>query len=299
MPGYKITHRTTYDYAAPVVQSRHLLYLTPRQTPQQTRARNSLLVEPAPTSKVEQLDYFGNAAVHIALERDHTRFTATAQSEVAVSATPKIDFKATSPWREVANRRVDRVRGFDRSIIDFTAFSPLATPTLDIRRFAEETLPADAPILVAAQALMSRIHDEFRYDPTSTDISTPVVQVLEQRSGVCQDFAHIGIAALRALGLPARYVSGYIRTHPPEGKERLIGADASHAWFSVWAPETGWVDFDPTNNLVQSDDHVTVAYGRDFADVSPISGVLLGGGDHTVSVSVDVAPMDEPKSPAA
>ncbi len=293
MPGYKITHRTTYDYAAPVVQSRHLLYLTPRETPTQARTRHKLLIEPAPTSNVQREDYFGNAAVQIALERDHTRFTTTAQSEVEVAPGPEIDLEATTPWEDVSQREIGREAGFDRSVVDFCAFSPLATPTPEIRRFAEETLPAGAPILVAAKALMERVHGEFRYDPASTDVSTPVDQVLSQRSGVCQDFAHLGIAALRAFGLPARYVSGYIRTRPPEGQPRLVGADASHAWFSVWAPETGWVDFDPTNNLVRSVDHITVAYGRDFGDVSPISGVLLGGGDHSVSVSVDVAPIEE------
>ena len=291
MPEYKVTHRTTYDYAAPVVQSRHLLYLAPRETPYQHVQRHNLLVEPAPTMKYERQDYFGNRTEQIVLEREHVELSVTSVSEVVVSDAATADFEASVPWETVADRKIGVAEGFDRSVADFCVPSSLVAPSAAARAFALETISPGAPALTAAQKVMTRIFEEFRFDSEATDVATPVDQVLEQRAGVCQDFAHTAIDILRSLGLPARYVSGYIRTIPPEGEERLVGADASHAWFSAWAPEFGWVDFDPTNNLINSTDHVTAAYGRDFADVSPISGVLLGGGDHSVSVSVDVAPL--------
>jgi transglutaminase-like putative cysteine protease len=148
------------------------------------------------------------------------------------------------------------------------------------------------PLLEAVQALMASIYDDFTYDPRATDVSTPVLEVLHERRGVCQDFAHLAIGCLRSRGLAARYVSGYLLTRPPPGKQRLVGADASHAWFATFIPEHGWVDFDPTNNMMPANEHVTIAYGRDFGDVTPIRGVILGGGQHQLSVSVDVASVD-------
>ncbi|MCI4663099.1 MAG: transglutaminase family protein [Neomegalonema sp.] len=290
MSAYRITHRTAYSYSSPVVHSRHLLFLAPRETPTQDVARHGLLIQPIPAAKNDWTDYFGNRVVEIMLEAEHQEMSVTATSDVMVRANEAPALDAGPAWELLAERRLGAADGFDRSVLDFAVPSRAIPSSLAARKFALETIKPGAPILEAAQSVMTRIFEDFNFDPSATSVSTPVEQVLEQRSGVCQDFAQVAISTLRALGLPARYVSGYIRTIPPEGQERLVGADASHAWFSVWAPEIGWVDFDPTNNLINSPDHVTVAYGRDFDDVSPISGVLLGGGDHSVAVSVDVAP---------
>lgn len=291
MPSYSISHRTTYSYGAPVIHSHHLLHLTPRDVPHQTLDRHGIVIEPAPRFQHKTVDYFGNPTVHITLDSDHRDFSVTARSGVEVREIAKPDLLATTPWEYISDRKIGPDQGLDRFVLDFACRSRLTAPSRAILDFARESFPQGTPVLEGARSLMERIYSEFKFDNATTDISTPVNQVLEQRSGVCQDFAHLQIAGLRALGLPARYVSGYIRTNPPQGGTKLAGADASHAWVSVWAPETGWVDFDPTNNLINSADHITVAYGRDFEDVSPISGVLLGGGAHTVSVAVDVTPL--------
>jgi transglutaminase-like putative cysteine protease len=163
---------------------------------------------------------------------------------------------------------------------------------MELADYARESFGPEIPLLEGARDLTRRIFNDFKYDVKATTVATPLEEVLLKRRGVCQDFAHLGIAFMRSLGLPARYVSGYLRTRPPAGKPRLVGADASHAWFSVFCPGTGWVDFDPTNNIVPGEEHVTVALGRDFGDVSPVAGILTGGGKHVVKVSVDVEPLD-------
>ena len=290
MPKYSITHRTTYAYASPVIQSHHLLHLTPRPVPHQSVSRHSIVIEPAPGSRISRTDYFGNPVVHIALESDHRELSVSALSAVEVTAVELPDFATSSPWEAIADGRHTNNGAPDRSISDYACRSRHTIPSRSILDFARESFPQGTPVLAGAQHMMSRIYEEFTFDATATDVSTPVAKVLEQKAGVCQDFAHVMITALKSLGLPARYVSGYIRTNPPQGGARLVGADASHAWVSVWSPEHGWIDFDPTNNLNTSPDHITIAYGRDYEDVSPISGVLLGGGAHTVAVAVDVVP---------
>ena len=169
--------------------------------------------------------------------------------------------------------------------------SHLLPASPELADYARSSFPAGRPLMEGARDLCRRIHQDFKFNPKATTVATPIVEVMEKRQGVCQDFAHVGIACLRSLGLPARYVSGYIRTVPPKGKPRLVGADASHAWLAAYCPVLGWVDLDPTNDVIPSEDHITVAYGRDFADVSPVAGVLTGGGGHEVKVAVDVEPI--------
>jgi len=171
----------------------------------------------------------------------------------------------------------------------FVFDSPQVRVSFELADYARESFKNGTPLLAGTKDLTRRIFTDFTYDPKATTVATPLEEVLMTRRGVCQDFAHLGIACLRSLGLPARYVSGYLRTRPPEGQPRLVGADASHAWFGVFNPGTGWVDFDPTNNVQPAEEHITVAYGRDFGDVSPVAGILTGGGKHNVKVSVDVA----------
>ncbi len=292
MPRYQISHRTSYAYATPVIQSHHLLHLAPREVAHQQILRHSLIIEPAPSVRHARTDYFGNPAEHLSLEDEHREFSVTALSDIVVTPPPVPDLQASRPWDAFERQQITAAEGLDRSVLDFACRSRHGAPTQSTSDFARALAAPAMPVLVFADALMGTIHNDFRFDNATTDVSTPVDRVLEQKSGVCQDFAHLMIACLRALGVPARYVSGYIRTVPPEGQERLAGADASHAWVSVWCPEFGWVDFDPTNNLINSPDHITIAYGRDFEDVSPITGVLLGGGEHTVAVAVDVLPQD-------
>lgn len=287
MPRYVISHRTSYSYGSPVIQSNHLLHLAPRAVPHQRILDHGITFDPAPAWRSNRTDYFGNPITLISLEDEHTAFEVISKSEIEVSVVPPPDYLETTPWEEVASGRVPKAP----SIEQYVCASPFCPVTPALQAFARSVIGERVPVLEAARLLMKHIYDEFDFDNATTDVATPVKKVMEQKSGVCQDFAHLQIAALRSLGVPARYVSGYILTHPPEGEKKLEGSDASHAWVAVWAPETGWVDFDPTNNLVNSPEHIAIAYGRDFADVSPISGVLLGGGTHSVGVAVDVRPV--------
>jgi transglutaminase-like putative cysteine protease len=218
----------------------------------------------------------------------HQHLEVIAQSFVSVaSRTPPVP--ALSPvWTEVQARFRDPVSPDDVPAYQFCLDSPLLAAAPFLAEYARASFRENAPLLVAARDLTRRIFRDFTYDSRATDIATPLAEVWKKKRGVCQDFAHLAIACLRSVGLPARYVSGYLRTRPPEGKPRLVGADASHAWYSVYCPHNGWVDFDPTNDILPGDEHVTVAIGRDFSDVSPLSGILTGGGEHRVTVSVDV-----------
>lgn len=286
---YDVSHRTTYAYRKPVLQSQHLLHVSPRQQPHQSVLRHNLLIEPAPASSLPFIDYFGNNTAIIAIEREHTELVIHARSRVEVKA-PDLPLPALSaPWEQVTARARSHDGALDISVLEFVSAS---RNTVSIPEAVDYALPSFAPgrpMLEAALDLTMRIYREFAFDSTATDIATPVSHVLKVRRGVCQDFAHLALTCLRGLGLPARYVSGYLLTRPPPGTVKLQGADASHAWISVWAPETGWVDFDPTNGLMPSDEHIAVAFGRDYDDVSPISGILLGGSRQTMTVEVDVS----------
>lgn len=287
---YRITHKTDYRYVNAVAQSNHLVHLAPRQTKGQTVEQHELLINPMPALRRDFDDYFGNPAQHLIIEEDHNLFSVEAQSIIMVER----DHTATlalsvAAWETVRDLMFDPKFA---SEAEFTCYTGFTTPTAEIAAYGEQSFPPGRPMLAAVQDLTSRIFHDFEYDSTVTDATTPVAQMFEIKGGVCQDFAHLQLACLRALGLPARYVSGYLRTYPPEGQPRLIGADASHAWVSVWCPEAGWVDFDPTNNKMIADEHITLTIGRDFVDVSPLSGIILGGGQHFIDVSVDVMPID-------
>ena len=285
---FDVSHRTSYVYEDPVLQSQHLVYLTPRGGPRQTVHRHSLLIEPAPSSNVSQQDYFGNATAILSIDDEHSEFVVHARSTVEVFPPDLPMLALSTPWEQVPARAVLSDGRLDVGILQFASASRHTRPVPEALDYARPSFAPHRPILEAALDLTHRMFADFTFDSTATDISTPISHVLQERRGVCQDFAHLAIACLRGFGLPARYVSGYLLTYPPPGVEKLRGADASHAWLSVWTPEVGWVDFDPTNGIMPSSEHVTVAYGRDFDDVSPISGVLLGGGDQTMSVEVDM-----------
>jgi transglutaminase-like putative cysteine protease len=287
---FDVNHKTRYRYASPVIHSQHVVHMSPRTVPRQTIRHHSLMIEPAPATRYDGLDAFGNPVVMLDVEASHCEFILHARSTIETRKPDKVDLSATAPWDTLDDHLVVPGEEIDLEVVQFRCASRLTLASLDIAGYAARSLTPRRPVLEAAFELACRIHDDFTFDSTATDVSTPIDQAFRQRRGVCQDFAHLALAGLRAMRVPARYVSGYILTSPPPGHPKLEGADASHAWFSVWSPEAGWVDMDPTNALVVQDEHITIAYGRDYDDVSPISGVLLGGAEHTVSVGVDVVP---------
>ncbi len=294
----EISHRTVYRYSAPVSQSHHLLHLEPRPHARQTVLRHSLLIDPAPASKTDLVDDFGNPASIITVEQDHTELAIHSRAQVDVEAPQNFDPARSASWNDVAAQLRANLGSETFEAILYSCPSRYISPSREIYKFVRPSFPDGRPLLEGVRDLTSRIYHGFTYQSGSTDVATPVEEVLRLKRGVCQDFAHIEIACLRTLGLAARYVSGYLLTRPPEGQPKLVGADASHAWISVWAPETGWVDFDPTNNVTPKEEHIALAFGRDFQDVSPVSGVLLGGGEHEVEVAVDVNPVAPAAHPA-
>ena len=289
---YRITHRTLYDYSEPVAVSHHAARVKPRPLPHQRRTAFDLTISPEPAVRKMRTDYFGNRVCFFSIQELHQRLEVVAISEVTVTS-DTLPAPVLSPdWEDVRDEFSDPVSPEVVEPYQFAFDSPLIRTFPELADYARVSFPKGTPLLVGALDLNRRIFQDFKYDPVATSVATPLEEVWKSRRGVCQDFAHLAIASLRSLGLPARYVSGYLRTHPPEGQPRLVGADASHAWFSVFCPSIGWVDLDPTNNLQPDEEHITVAYGRDFSDVSPVSGVITGGGRHDVRVAVDVEPVD-------
>ncbi len=286
---YRVTHITAYAYEEPVSISHNETRVAPRRTAGQIPRRTQLLIEPAPVVLAQDVDYFGNNMHFFSLEESHQKLSVTAVSEVDVLGIEPPASALTPAW-ETVHDSVRRDRSFNGlEAFGYTFDSPFVRGEPELLDYARESFRAGRPVLDAAFELTKRIHADFKYEPGVTSIATPLAEVMRARRGVCQDFAHLQIAMLRSFGLPARYVSGYVRTHPAPGRPRLAGADASHAWLSVYVPGFGYVDLDPTNGTIPRDEHVTVAWGRDFGDVSPVRGVILGGGEHSLSVSVDVA----------
>lgn len=291
MTTYVVRHRTTYEYRQDVVYSRLVAHLAPRATPRQSPLAYDVRVEPVPAQRVERADFFGNRTDWFVVEQPHERLEVAAESHVAVGPAPSLD-PGSSPGWETVRRACETLN--EPAAVDAMqyAFDTQLTATNDdILAYARTSFSPGRSVLASLLELNSRIHADFAYDKDATDASTPVGHAFELRAGVCQDFAHAGIACLRAMGLPARYVSGYLLTQAPPGRERLVGADASHAWFAAWIPTLGWIDFDPTNDMLPSESHITVAWGRDYADVAPVHGIITGGSEHEVEVAVDVTPL--------
>jgi len=287
---YWVRHITTYAYDQPVDLAAHLLHLKPRALPGQRVIHARIRCQPAPDHATETHDHFGNAATRIFIAAPHQHFEVTAEALVEVNFAPPPPPETTQPWDMVADQ-AQRGRDEATEYLHPSAHAPALAEAAD---FARPCFPPGRPVLAALLHLNERIATEFRFQAGVTSISTPVEEVLRLRRGVCQDFTHLMIAALRSLGLPARYMSGYIRTRPLPGQERRRGADQSHAWVGAWLGERdGWVGLDPTNGIVVRDEHVVIAWGRDFADISPLRGVILGGGAHHLSVSVDLEPADD------
>ena len=291
---YKVNHTTKYRYAEPVPICHNLVHLAPRSMPHQLCEEYRLFITPAPASRGMRTDYFGNLVEYFSIQEAHRTLTVTTNSRVVLSSESTPRFEDSPKWNDVVNQLSNSLVEKAVDVCQFAFDSPCIIRSCALRDYALASFGTGRTILSAAAELTERIHRDFRYDTKATTVYTKLEEVFECRAGVCQDFAHVHIGCLRSIGIPARYVSGYLRTEPPPGQPRLIGADASHAWVSAYCgQELGWVDFDPTNNVLPDVDHVTVAIGRDYGDVCPVQGVCVGGGKHSMTVAVDVIPLGE------
>ena len=291
--SYRVRHVTEYMYSDAVSTSHHELHLRPRATPGQTVRDETLTVTPEPAVRRDRVDWFGNVATHLAIHSRHTRLAVTSTFVVDIAREPPPDDDVS--WEVVRDWLRAGADAEARTTVEMALPSPRARPSATAHAFAAPSFPPGRPLAEAARDLMHRIHAGFTYDPAATDVATSVDDVLRGRRGVCQDFAHVQLACLRALGLAACYVSGYLVTNhaqPAADEQALVGADASHAWVSVRLAGGAWLDLDPTNDVVATDRHIVIAVGRDFGDVTPMRGVLLGGGRHELIVGVDVTPVD-------
>ncbi|MDQ8730981.1 transglutaminase family protein [Bradyrhizobium sp. LHD-71] len=288
---YDIRHVTKYLYEFPVSSAALSLRLTPRSGGGQRCLDHSLLIEPRPKALRSEQDFFGNVVTTATIETGLTALKIEARARVDVSRSVVVPPGASLAWKEIAAAALEQTSLGADAPVHFLFASPHITLPAPVTAYAAESFPPGLPVVDGARDLARRICADFIYSPQVTDVSTPLDDAFAQRRGVCQDFAHIMIAGLRGLGLPAAYVSGYIRTISPEGQPRLEGADATHAWVSIWCGEgTGWLGIDPTNAMDAGDDHIVLAIGRDFSDVSPVHGVFVGSGAHQLEVAVDVTP---------
>jgi len=291
---YRLRHRTTYSYEQEVSFARCVLRLTPRSSATQAVLASAITVTPEPSARLERIGPFGAEIVTVTVDTPHRALVIEATSRIDVHVPPPGDPDASPPWEAVRGRALATADLSPEGPASYLFPTPRTPIVPAITDYARQSFAAGRPIVAALSELNRRIFAEFRYDPGATEVSTPVAQAFEARHGVCQDFAQIMISGLRGLGLPAKYVSGYLRTIPPPGQPRLEGADATHAWVSVWCGDAlGWIGFDPTNAILAGDDHLVLAIGRDYADVAPIDGVILASGVQTLKVEVDVIPEDE------
>ncbi|WP_333875485.1 transglutaminase family protein [Methylobacter sp.] len=304
---FRITHSTLYQYSQLVGLCQNEARLQPRDFWRQQCHSSRFDITPEPSDFSERMDYFGNRIAYFAIQQAHQRLMVTAISEVTIfpkqsrddpanlitweqvrdqlqGGPGQVQVQSQSPSQSQQQNQYDELLDAKLFVLD----SPMVITNAELADYAQSSFLPNRPLVQVVTDLMQRIHTDFTYDPSSTTIATPLSDVLQFRRGVCQDFAHLAIGCLRSFGIAARYVSGYVETQPIPGKQRLVGADASHAWFSVYVPGTGWLEFDPTNNNVPFDQHITLAWGRDYTDVTPLKGIAFGGGQHTLSVSVDV-----------
>ncbi len=291
MTNYQVRHRTTYRYKRHVAYSRLIAHLAPRATARQRPLTFDVDVKPWPVERRQRSDFFGNTTNWFTIDEPHDVLEVVSESQVAVDAPPAFDPDASLSWEAVRRSFEFPADPASQQVVQYVFDTPVTAGNRDVQAYAEASFTPQRAMLRSVLDLNARIYHDFKYDTKATDARTTVKRVFELRAGVCQDLAHAGVAAVRSMGLAARYVSGYLLTHPPPGKERLVGADASHAWFAAWIPPFGWIDFDPTNNMLPGREHITIAWGRDYGDVSPIHGIITGGSEHKVDVAVDVMPL--------
>jgi transglutaminase-like putative cysteine protease len=286
---YRVSHTTRYEYEAPVLHATHALHMEPRNLAHQRVLESRVTISPNQAELQSGRDYFGNVTHLVEILLEHEVLEVKNESRVEVEP-PQLEL---TPATQIAWEKVREQLEQDRTLLNAREFcfdSPLVRAHHLLAEYAAPTFTPGRPFVDAVGELSERIFREFKYEPLATDVSTPLAQVLRERRGVCQDFAQLAVGCLRSLGLAGRYVSGYLETDAPPGREKLVGADASHAWASAFLPALGWIDFDPTNAVFPGERHVTVAWGRDFSDVSPLRGIVLGGGQHSLAVAVDVTP---------
>jgi len=288
---YRVRHQTVYHYGGDVAHSHQLLHLTPRNSANQICRTRTITLDPEPSSRREDIDAFGNCVTRLEYDLPHDRLEVLAEVEVQITARPKVTDTETAAWEEVREGLNYTGRPLPADYLDACRFR-MESSHVRIKQtftdYADDCFPPGRPLLAGAESLMHKMHRDFSYEPGTTNIGTSVIEAFTARRGVCQDFAHIMLACLRSRGLAARYVSGYLRTTPPPGSDVALGADASHAWVSVFCPPFGWIDLDPTNDVRVGSDHIVIAWGRDFGDVSPLRGVIVGGGRHRLAVRVSV-----------
>ncbi len=284
---YKITHTTIYEYEEPASLCHNLAMLKPRLTPTQICDSVHVHITPEPDVVNEYEDFFGNRVFYFAIQHEHKHLNVTVTSHVDNTPSDAQQQYPVINWEETVQQLTESTPE-NADLKQFVTDTPMTKMDADTLGYALDSFTPGRDLVEACLDLTRRIFSDFTYSPGFSTIATPVKEIMKRKKGVCQDFAHLAIACLRSMGLAARYVSGYLETIPPEGKEKLVGSDASHAWFSVFVPGAGWLDFDPTNNLMPSTQHITIAWGRDYADVAPLKGVILSGGSHTLKVSVDV-----------
>jgi transglutaminase-like putative cysteine protease len=287
---YEIAHKTTYTYKTMVSVGNHVACLAPRSFVNHSCLSHTLKITPTPVGVSERQDYFGNSVTFFAIREPHRQLQVESRSRVVIDGQPPSWPEAIVPWEEAVRALRTDLSPESLDAYQFVFESPRVRPGDEFADYARCAFLAGRPLIEALLDLTGRIYQEFRFDSKATNVRTSPEEVLRQGCGVCQDFAHLQIACLRSLGLAARYVSGYLRTYPPPGRTRLRGVDASHAWVSVYCPGAGWLDVDPTNNMTPNQSHVTVAWGRDYGDVSPVRGVIIGGRDHKIDVAVDMEP---------
>ena len=291
--AYRITHRTEYRYAKRVTASYGQLHLLPRELDRQHCRSATVTLAPSAGVLSDRVDFFGNTVSYFEIHTAHRRLTVTAESVVEVGDRARdVSLLGARRWEDAATAVAQGRLPEHLEAAQFTLPSPLAAPADRYRDYALQSFTDGRPLIEAVESLCSRIHADFTYKPGSTSVATPLATVFKRRRGVCQDFAHLGIACLRSLGLPARYVSGYLETEPAPGRPKLTGVDGSHAWFSVLDPEAGWLDVDPTNDQLANDRYVVTAFGRDYKDVPPLGGVIYTEGrTESLKVAVDVVPV--------
>jgi len=288
---YRIRHHTGHQYSTTVLFSQQAARLTPRTLPGRQRCLESTLTaDPIESRRHDDIDYFGNHVTFLTVETPHDTLSILAESVVEVETPPPPPPDVTSSWEDVTEILRHPTEESEATASEFIHDSPMAQSNEEVEAYARISFPTGRAALEGLFDLTRRIHDDFAFDAAATTVRTSLSEVLTMRRGVCQDFAHLQIAALRSLGLAARYVSGYLLTKPPPGQPKLVGSDASHAWVSVWLPVAGWIDLDPTNDMIVGEEHIVCAIGRDFEDVSPIKGVVVGGSEHALRVAVDVTP---------
>jgi transglutaminase-like putative cysteine protease len=286
---YSIDHRTIYTYLEPVSVCHNVLRLAPRDTERQLCRDVSVRIDPKPDVLREYVDFFGNKVIYFSIEQEHGQLTVVVHSEIEKRAAGgrEMNLYDNTTIETVKQDLSDDMQEAGE-VSQYIFETPMTAVDGNIQAYARVSFQPGRPVLEAGLDLMRRIYADFEFTPGFSTVSTPLSEVMRERKGVCQDFAHLAIACVRSVGLPARYVSGYIETISPPGVEKLMGVDASHAWFSIYIPHMGWTDFDPTNNILPGDQHITIGWGRDYADIAPMKGVILSSGSHGLNVSVDV-----------